>query len=59
VETLAAEGVVTVSSVACDKENHFAHAWVADYTERLEGENARKECLDSYEYYAIMATLPA
>jgi hypothetical protein len=40
VETLAAEGVATVPSGACDGENHFASAWIEDYIERLKGENA-------------------
>lgn len=59
VETLAAEGVATVPSSARDEENYFSHSWVEGYLERLGGENARKEFLDSYEYHAMMATLLA
>jgi hypothetical protein len=58
-ETLAVEGVATVPSSARDEEDHFTHAWLEAYIERLEGEKARKELLDSYEYHEIMATLLA
>jgi hypothetical protein len=58
-QTLAIEGVATVRSNARDEENHFSHVWLEGYIERLEGEKARKEFLDSYEYHEIMATLLA
>ena len=58
-ETLAVEGVTIVLSNARDEENHFSHVWLESYIERLEGEKARKEFLDSYEYHEIMATLLA
>jgi hypothetical protein len=59
VESVAAEGVAAVPSSARDEESHFTHAWLEGYIERLEGEEARKEFLDSYEYHEIMATLLA
>jgi len=58
-ETLAVEGVATVPSSARDEECRCSHAWLEGYIERLEGEKARKEFLDSYEYHEIMATLLA
>ncbi len=58
-ETLAVEGVTAVPSSARDEENHSSHTWLEGYIERLEGERARKEFLDSYEYHEIMATLLA
>ena len=58
-ETLAVEGVATVLSNAPNEENHFSHVWLEGYIERLEGEKARQEFLDSYEYHEIMATLLA
>ncbi len=58
-QTLAVEGVATVRINARDEENHFSHVWLEGYIERLEGEKARKEFLDSYEYHEIMATLLA
>ncbi len=56
-ETLAVEGVTAGPSSARDKENHSSHTWLENYIERLEGERARNEFLDSYEYHEIMATL--
>ena len=58
-ETLAVEGVTAVPSSARDEENHSSHTWLEGYIEGLEGEKARKEFLDSYEYHEIMATLLA
>ena len=55
-ENLAVEEVATVLSNARDEENHFSHVWLEGYIERLEGEKARKEFLDSYEYHEIIAT---
>jgi hypothetical protein len=59
VETLAVEVVTRLPSSARDEEDHFTHAWLEGYIERLEGEKARKAFLDSYEYHEIMATLLA
>ena len=58
-ETLAAERVTTVPISARGEENHSSHTWLEGYIDRLEGERARKEFLDSYEYHEIMATLLA
>ena len=58
-ETLAVEGVTAVPSSARDEENNSSHTWLEGSIERLEGEKARKEFLDSYEYHEIMATLLA
>ncbi len=59
VEKVAAEGVATVPSSTRDEESCCSHVWLEGYIERLEGEKARKEFLDSYEYHEIMATLLA
>ncbi len=59
VEFLTVEGVATVPSRAYDREDDFSDVWLESYIERLEGEIARKEFLDSYEYHEIMATLLA
>jgi hypothetical protein len=59
VEPLTVEGVATVPSSAHDREDYFSDVWLESYIERLEGEKARKEFLDSYEYHEVMATLLA
>jgi hypothetical protein len=59
VEPLTVEGVATVPSSAYDREGYFSDVWLESYIERLEGEKARKEFLDSYEYHEVMATLLA
>ena len=42
-----------------DKERRGTYLWIEDYVERLEGKAARKEGLDSREYYALIASLLA
>ena len=42
-----------------DKERRSTYLWIEDYVERLEGKAARKESLDSREYYALIASLLA
>jgi hypothetical protein len=59
VKPVAVEGVATVPSSTRDEESRCSHSWLEGYIERLEGEKARKEFLDSYEYHEIMATLLA
>jgi hypothetical protein len=55
----AVECIRTVYSSALDEEAHYPYSWLENYVERIEGEVARRECLDSYEYHAVMATLLA
>ena len=58
-EPLTVVGVATVPSSAYGREDYFSDVWLESSIERLEGEKACKEFLDSYEYHEVMATLLA
>ena len=55
----AVECVATAYSSARDEEARGPYSWLENYVERIEAQIAREECLDSYEYHAVMASLLA
>jgi hypothetical protein len=55
----AVERVVTAYGSTLDEEARNPHSWLENHLERIEGQLAREESMDSYEYHAVLATLLA
>ena len=53
------ERAVIASDNTLDEEARNTHSWLENHLERIEEQLAREECVNSYEYHAVLATLLA
>jgi hypothetical protein len=58
-ESLVAGSVAIADGSASVEEESRSQPWLEDYLVQLEGKAARKESLDSREYYTLIASLLA
>jgi len=58
-ESLVPGGVAIADGSVSVEEESRSHQWLEDYLVQLEGKAARKESLDSREYYTLIASLMA